>query len=167
MAYFRGRDSSKDVIMKLTKGTTYALEFYEEMFKRSKVVDSRSVPELRLGNIGSVRLYHGKLNDIANALRLTKTQSYNASGLLQRIQSVTRLAASTPQSDGYWQINFEPTAQHMIDFFNSNKSMTRKIAPSRIDILLSELADLRARVTELEKRSNEARNNVRGSKKMS
>jgi hypothetical protein len=140
----------------------YTLEFYREMHNRSKIYKPKEVPELHISTLGDqkVRLFHGKLKDIAESIGLTNTQTYSVTGILYRIESVTRLAASNPHNDGWWMLNFEPTMQNLVDYGDEQRRKSRRIAPSRIDVVLSELSEIRARVAHLESILNVDRTDV-------
>lgn len=139
----------------------YAIELYEALFDASELTNPKDLPEFGLPGKEKVWIFHGKMVEVSKTRGLTKPQTYEASGLLYRIRSVTRLAASTPWKDGYWLLEYKPTPQQLKDFGDKNKQLSRKIAPSRMDIILTEIAGLRNRVVELERQLND---HLRGGK---
>lgn len=142
-------------IVRVPRLHRYALEFYDGMYNRSKLMDPRELPEFGISGTELIRVFHGKMADISSDTGLSKPQTYEASGLLYRLNSITRLAASNPYSNGYWILHFKPTLAQLKEFVDNNKQLTRRIAPSRLDVILTDMAGLRNRVTELERLLND------------
>jgi hypothetical protein len=151
----------KDHIPRLHK---YAIDFYDGMYSLSTLTDPRELPEFGLTGTVKLRIFHGKMMEVARITGLSSAQTYEAAGLLYRINSLTRLAASNPHKDGYWILNFKPTREQLHEFTENSKQMTRRIAPSRMDVILTDIAGLRERVAELEKLLND---HLRGGKTLS
>src|SRR3990172_766248 len=140
-----------------TAALRYALLLYDRMFEQSKLIPPMELLDLGFpqGDQTPIRVFKGFISRAGTEVGLSKANATQASTILYAMRAATMLKASGGRNNAIEHpsivlLSYLPTHETFLQFKEKSGQLSQRIAPSKTQLVLNELAELKDRVAKLE-----------------
>lgn len=159
----KSEEDIKDGLAKIAQTSIFynAILLYNQMMSVAKLTTVTDLISLGfpLEAGGEVWIYHGYLQDAGAEVGLSRGKAVDATRLLTAMRAITPLKRANRTAGSIIMLSYRPTQDQFNAYKLSLGGMDRRISPSRYDSMKDEIADLRQRVVELERKQIAVENN--------